>query len=65
MGVLTMIFTGIARVGRGLAMMNRTRGKTTRSGGWGLVLLLWLRLLSRRRQWWLLFLMDQEGETEA
>jgi hypothetical protein len=29
------------------------------------MLLLRLRLLSRRRQWWLLFLIDQEGETEA
>jgi hypothetical protein len=39
--------------------------KNGKVGGGGVVLLLWLRLLSRRQRWRLLFLIDQAGETKA
>jgi hypothetical protein len=42
-----------------------TRRNGMVGGGWGLVLLIRLRLLSWRRRWRLLFLIDQAGETEV
>jgi hypothetical protein len=39
--------------------------KDSEDGGRGLVVLLQLRFLSRRWRWWLLFLSDQVGKTEA
>jgi hypothetical protein len=62
MGALTNVFAGVDEVGRGLGMRKRTQREMARLGV--LVVLLWLRFLSRR--WWrLLFLNDQSGGAEA